>query len=153
MDTSSNVGAGVVPLAGAGGPQRPSNPSRYAAHSELLVESKQIALLPELLRVATSIGDAQVNSAAFLLRDRVAAQNQAIADATKDAESKAQSEAAALGVHLGPLVNSSVDLGPTAPAGRLFGMGSGIAASALSAPTQPTDITVYANVVLTYTVP
>jgi len=152
VDTSSSVGAGVVPVAVPGGAQRPSTPSRYAAHSELLVESKQLALLPDLMRVVTGIGDAQVNSAAFLLRDRAVAQNQAIADATRDAESKAQSEGAALGVHLGALLNSSVDLGPTAPTGGVVGMGAGIAASGLSVPTQPTDITVYANVVLTYAV-
>lgn len=151
VERSSQVSFGEFPRTAPAGAQSPPTPSRFAAHSELLVESKQIDLLPELMRIATSIGNARVNSATFLLRDRAAGQSKAIADATKDAESKAQSEAAALGVHLGPLLNSSVDTGPN-PAGRLVGSGAGIAVAGISAPIQPSDVNVYANVVLTYAV-
>lgn len=152
LKTTSRLGAGAVPLTIPTGIQRPATPSHYAAHSDVLLESKQIDLLPELMQIATSIGNARVNSATFLLRDRAAAQNKAIADATKDAESKAQSEAAALGVHLGPLLNSSVDIGPTAPVGGMVGARGGIAATVVSAPIRPSDVTVYANVVLAYAV-
>jgi uncharacterized protein YggE len=151
VETSSRLGAGSVPLtAPSAGIQRPVPPTHYAAHSELLVESGQIDLLPELLRIATSIGNARVNSATFLLRDRTAAQKEAIAEATREAESKAQSEGSALGVHLGPLLNSSVDLGPTVSMG---GIGIGVTAgSGRAATIQPSDVSVYANVVLTYAV-
>jgi uncharacterized protein YggE len=151
VETSSQTGFGEVPVAAPAGAQSPPTPSRFAAHSELLLESKQIDLLPELLRTATSLGNASVNSTMFFLRDRVTAQNEAIASATKDAQSKALSESAALGVHLGPLLNSSVDTGPN-PAGRLVGSGAGIVGLGVSAPIRPSDVNVYANVVLTYAV-
>ncbi len=154
VKSTSSISDDMTPLVpSARSPQKSSSPTGYAAHSEIMVESRRIDLLPVLIRTISGAADASLNAVTFLLRDRTAAQGEAIAKATKDAESKAQAEAAALGVRLGPMIKSAVDLASGSSPVGASGGGAGVTTlSSAGAATQPSDVKVSANVVLTYTV-
>ncbi len=153
VKTHSSISDDMTPLVPSARPPQRTFPTGYAARSEIMVESRRIDLLPVLIRTVSGATDASLNAVTFLLRDRTTAQGEAIAKATKNAESKAQAEAAALGVRLGPMINSAVDLAPGSSPGTASPSGGGVTTlSSAGGPTQPSDVKVSANVVLTYRV-
>lgn len=80
----------------------------YTARNELLIRVAPVASVPAAFDEAMAAGANGVSYVNFILRDPSKAQTKAIYEATKDAKLKAQAEAAALGVKLGPLLKSSV---------------------------------------------
>lgn len=80
----------------------------YKARTELLIRVSSVANVPALFDDAMAAGADGVSYVSFVLRDSAKAQAKAIYKATKDAKLKAQAEAAALGMKLGPLLKSYI---------------------------------------------
>jgi uncharacterized protein YggE len=90
--------------------QREEPEAPYTARNELSVRAASMANVPRVVDEAMAAGADGVSyvNVNLVLRDPAKAQTEAIYQATKDAKLKAQAEAAALGVKLGPLLKSSV---------------------------------------------
>lgn len=109
----------------------------YTARNELLIRIESVARVPAVVDEAMAAGADGVSYVNLVLRDPPKAQTEAIYEATKQAKLKAQAEAAALGMKLGPLLKSSVPETPSGGNYREGGVGSG-------------DVHVSADVTLTY---
>ena len=131
------------PAPSAANPPRPVIDG-YSAHSNIEIVVDTIDLVGGLTDKALKAGASRLNSITFELRDPHGAEAEAIAVATKDAEFKAQAQAAALGVKLGPLLKSAIPQSSSEPWVPLPIPG------AATAPIQPGEVTVSSNVTLTY---
>lgn len=124
-------------------PPRPwSEPeaAAYTARSGLLIDVDSLESVPAVADEAIAAGADREVSVEFALRDPTKARAEAIYEATKEAKLKAQAEAAALGIKLGPLLKSSV---PDSPGAGYRGRGQ--VTSLVSG-----DLHVSAEVTLTY---
>jgi uncharacterized protein YggE len=84
----------------------------YRAHSELIVHLATLDKAAEAVDAAERGGASRLERITFDSRDFNRARDEAIHGATKDAQQKAQSEAAALKVELGALVKSDIANAP-----------------------------------------
>ena len=109
----------------------------YTARSELLIHTESVDSVPVVVDEAMAAGADRVSDVNLVVRDSAKAQTEAIYEATKEAKLKAQAEAAALGMKLGPLLKSSV---PETPSGGHY-RGGGLGSQ---------DVHVSADVTLTY---
>lgn len=118
------------------GPE-PEPDAAYTARNQVLIHVDSADSVPAVVDEAKAAGADSVFSVEFALRDPTKARAEAIYEATKEAKLKAQAEAAALGIKLGPLLKSSV---PETPGGGHY-RGVGIGSQ---------DVHVSADVTLTY---
>jgi uncharacterized protein YggE len=125
----------------------------FQAHATVLVETRDLQKLGELIEAGISAGADQLNSVQFTLRDDAAARDQAIAKAAQDAKSKAAVLAKSMGVQLGDVMristNASVQprtiYGPSLAA-------SFHRAEARPMPVQPHEVGFSAQVIVTYAI-
>lgn len=122
----------------------------YVARNSIMVETGELNILGALIDSAIAAGANQVNYLNFGLHDDRKARIEAITQASKDAQTEANTLAASLGVRLGKVLKASVgpEFGPV-PLRRVFALESGTTASAPT-PVKPGQITVRATVSLTY---
>jgi len=147
-------GAEITPfdlrlIAPQGSPfQKDEAEAPYTARNELSVHVASVANVPMVVDEAMAAGADGVSyvNVNLVLRDPTKAQTEAIYLATKDAKLKAQVEAAALGVKLGPLLRSSV-LEPGDNKQDHY------RENRQAASYGPGDIRVSADVTLTYAIP
>jgi hypothetical protein len=123
----------------------------YSAQNTITVETTELSLLGSLIDGAISAGANRINYLNFGLRDDTKAREQAIADASKDAQAQARALAASLNVKLKRVVRASTvpERGPILPMAR---MAAGSFAANANAPTpvEASEVTVSATVSLTY---
>ncbi|HUY25940.1 MAG TPA: SIMPL domain-containing protein [Candidatus Binataceae bacterium] len=84
----------------------------FSAHTNVNVTTRQIALLGPLIEAAMAAGASQLDSVSFTLSSDAAARNDAIAAASKDAQSKAQVLATSMNVKLGKALGISINAQP-----------------------------------------
>jgi uncharacterized protein len=122
----------------------------YSAQNTITVETSELALLGSLIDGAIAAGANRINFLNFALRDDIKARQQAIANASKDAQAQAQALAASLGVKLKRVVRASTvpQRGPIMPQPRFAGSFS--TESAQATPIEANQVTVSATVSLTY---
>lgn len=124
----------------------------YRASNSLLVSTSQIGLAGEIIGNATAAGANRVNSVSFGLSDPRAHREAAIAQATANAESDAQSLAAAAGQTLVRILSLNLDHSNASPV-RLRKentMRSAMAQDASAPPLEAGDVTVRASVSIRY---
>lgn len=120
----------------------------YTAQNTITVETTELSLLGSLIDGAISVGANRINYLNFGLRDDTKARQQAIGEASKDAQAQAQALAASLNVKLKRVVKASTvpEEGPIRPMAR---MSMAVSANA-STPVEASQIAVSATVSLTY---
>jgi uncharacterized protein YggE len=121
----------------------------YAAQNSIRVETGALDLVGALIDSAIAAGANRVNYLNFTVKDNVKARAQAIAAAAHDAQAQAQALAAALGVRLGRVIKASTEA-EIRPMPMMRAMNVGMAAGAVSTPIESGQVTVPANVSLTY---
>ena len=121
----------------------------YAAQNSIRVETGALDLVGTLIDSAIAAGANRVNYLNFTVKDNVKARAQAIAAATHDAQAQAQALAAALGVRLGRVIKASTEA-EVRPMPMMRAMNAGMVAGAVSTPIESGQVTVPANVALTY---
>jgi len=84
----------------------------FNAHTTVSVTTHKIDLLGPLIEAAMAGGAAQLDSVSFTLSSDAAARNDAIAAASRDAQSKAQVLATSMGVKLGNALGISITAQP-----------------------------------------
>lgn len=121
----------------------------YAVQNTITVETGELLKLGALIDAAIAAGANRINYLNFGLREETKAREQAITEASKDAQAQAQTLAASLGVKLKRVVKASTvqERPPIVP--MRGGMMMAEAARA-STPIEATQITVSATVSLTY---
>jgi len=119
----------------------------YRAENSITIETGALDLIGPLIDAAIAAGANRVNSLDYSLRDNITARSDAIARASKDAQTQAQALARALGVKLGSIMRAS-----TVAEIRPVPVMKAEMAMARSAPTpiEPGQVTVPATVSLTY---
>jgi uncharacterized protein YggE len=122
----------------------------YIAQNTITVETTELALLGSLIDGAIAAGANRINYLNFALRDDIKPREQAIANASKDAQAQAQALAASLGVKLKRVVRASTvpQRGPIMPQPRFAGAFS--LESAQATPIEANQVTITATVSLTY---
>lgn len=133
-------------------PGRPSQKPKivgYSAHNSIVVETGNLQIVGTLIDSAIGAGANRVNYLNFGLRNDSKARIEAIAEASKDAQSQAKALASSLGVKLGRIIKATTmpEVRPV-PMMKTFGL-QAMAATAQT-PIQPGQITVSATVSLTY---
>jgi uncharacterized protein len=123
----------------------------YTAQNTITVETGELSMLGGLIDGAISAGANRINYLNFGLRDDTKARQDAIVNASKDAQAQAQALAASLNVKLGRVMKASTipERTPIMPMAR---MSATFASAAVNAPTpvEATQISVSATVSLTY---
>ena len=121
----------------------------YTAQNSITVQTGELGLIGPLIDAAIAAGANRINSLSYSLRADSKARSEAIAKATRDAQTQATALADALGVKLGPVLRASTssEVRPV-PLTRF----AGAAAMAANVPTPITagQVTVPATVSLTY---
>jgi len=122
----------------------------YTAQNTITVETSELTLLGALIDGAIAAGANRINYLNFGLRDDTKAREEAIANASKDAQAQAQALAASLNVKLKRVVKAS-----TIPEPRpILPMARGVMAMSANAaaptPIETSQIAVSATVSLTY---
>jgi len=125
------------------------NVTGYTAQNSITVQTGELGLIGPLIDAAIAAGANRINSLSYSLRADSKARSEAIAKATRDAQTQAMALADALGVKLGPVLRASTssEVRPV-PLTRF----AGAAAMAANVPTPITagQVTVPATVSLTY---
>lgn len=123
----------------------------YTAQNTITVETGELSMLGGLIDGAISQGANRINYLNFGLRDDTKAREEAIANASKDAQAQAQALAASFNVKLGRVMKASTipERTPIMPMAR---MSATFASASVSAPTpvEASQISVSATVSLTY---
>jgi uncharacterized protein YggE len=121
----------------------------YTAENSITVQTGELGLIGPLIDAAIAAGANRINSLSYSLRGDSKARSEAIAKATRDAQTQAMALADALGLKLGPVLRASTssEVRPV-PLTRF----AGAAAMAANVPTPITagQVTVPATVSLTY---
>jgi uncharacterized protein len=121
----------------------------YRAENSITVETGEIGMLGGLIDTAIEAGANRINFLNFTLRDETEARSKAIALASKDAQTQAESLARSLGVKLGPVVKATTQAEERPmPVVRMGA--TAMASSAAPTPVQPNEVTVPATVSITY---
>jgi uncharacterized protein len=133
---------------GPGPRQRPTI-TGYTAQNTITVETTELMLLGSLIDGAISAGANRINYLNFGLRDDTKAREDAIANASKDAQAQAQALAASLNVKLKRVVKASTiqQREPIVPMARMAMMSAGVNAPT---PIEASQISVTATVSLTF---
>ena len=122
----------------------------YRAENSINVRTTALDRVGALIDKAIGAGANRINSLAFTVSDDSQARNQAISLAAKDAASKAQALAGALGVKLKRILSTSVE-GSVRPSPLVMGARMGAAAvGGLPTPIDINRISVPATVSLSY---
>ncbi|HVN27919.1 MAG TPA: SIMPL domain-containing protein [Candidatus Binataceae bacterium] len=121
----------------------------YVAQNTVTVETGEMTLLGALIDSAIAAGANRINYLNFGLRDDTKAREQAIANASKDAQAQAQALAASLNVKLKDVIKASTvqERPPIVPMSRVALMSAKVEAST---PIEASQISVSATVMLTY---
>jgi uncharacterized protein YggE len=124
----------------------------YTAQNTITVETTELALLGSLIDGAISSGANRINYLNFGLRDDTKARQDAITNASKDAQAQAQALAASLNVKLKHVVKASTvpERGPIMPMQRMGAVAFSSASPSAPTPVEASQITVTATVSLTY---
>jgi uncharacterized protein len=120
----------------------------YIARNQVRAETSATDSVGKLIDAAIGAGANRVDGLEFTLRERVAAQNDALQRAGQDARRQAEAGAAALGVKLGRVLNATVSGPPVVmPYARMR-----MVAAEASAPTpvEAGDVTITASLQVTY---
>jgi uncharacterized protein len=120
----------------------------YMAQNTITVETTELMLLGSLIDSAIAAGANRINYLNFGLRDDTKAREEAIANASKDAQAQAQALAGSLNVKLKQVVKASTvqEPRPILPMARMSMASSANA----STPVEAAQISVSATVMLTY---
>jgi uncharacterized protein len=123
----------------------------YTAQNTITVETTELTLLGALIDGAISSGANRINYLNFGLRDDTKAREEAIANASKDAQAQAQALAASLNVKLKQVVRASTvpERGPVMPMARMA-FASASPNVNVPTPVEASQISVSATVSLTY---
>ena len=123
----------------------------YSAQNTITVETTELSLLGSLIDGAIAVGANRINYLNFGLRDDTKARQDAITNASKDAQAQAQALAASLDVKLKRVVKATTipERGPIMPMARM-GMAMSNAAANAPTPIEGNQITVTATVSLIY---
>jgi uncharacterized protein len=132
------------------GPGRKPEIVGYTCQNTITVHTGELPLAGALIDTAIAAGANRVNYLNFALRNDTKARNEAIANASRDAQSQARALAASLGLKLGRVVKASTvpQRPPVVPAMRSFAMQT--ATAAVPTPIEPGQVTVSATVSLVY---
>jgi uncharacterized protein len=124
----------------------------YTAQNTISVETTEMSRLGSLIDGAISSGANRINYLNFGLRDDTKARQDAIANASKDAQAQAQALAASLNVKLKRVVKASTipERTPIMPMARMGNVAFASAAANAPTPVEASQITVSATVSLTY---
>jgi uncharacterized protein YggE len=120
----------------------------YRPQNSITVETGALDLVGPLIDAAIAAGANRVDSLDYGLRDETAARNQAIAQATGDAQSQAEALARALNVKLGPVLKATT-VSQERPVPVMRMQAAAMAAGAAT-PIEAGQVTVPASVTLTY---
>jgi uncharacterized protein YggE len=129
--------------------------SSYVARTNVDAKSRQIDLLGPLVEVGMAAGASQVVSVSFTVVGDAAARKQAIAAASTDAQTKAESVAHSMGVKLGKIldISTEAEVQPETVQGQLIPSALGGSApqrGRSSMPVLPRDVAFAANVNVIY---
>jgi hypothetical protein len=124
----------------------------YVVDNTVYVTVRDVDKLGELLDATLTAGANSVNSIQFDVEDKSAAMKEARDAAVKDAETQAKELAAAAGITLGAL--QRIDYYSTTPVDVFpgYGKGGGGGAEAAAVPIQTGQLTITANVSVSYEV-
>ena len=131
------------------GPNQRPRITGYNAQNTINVETTELMVLGALIDSAIGAGANRINSLNFGLRDDTKARQEAIANASKDAQAQAQALAASLDVKLKRVVKASTvpEEEPVQPLMARMAMATSMNAST---PVEASQISVSATVMLTY---
>ena len=121
----------------------------YQASNSISVETAAMDQVGILIDTAIAAGANRANFVSFSLRDDSKARSEAIADACKDAQLKANAAAQALGLKV-KRVNKIISVGDFRPQQSGYSMASFSMAQTVTTPIKPGEITVPATVTVTY---
>lgn len=121
----------------------------YTAQNSIHVETGALDIVGPLIDSAIAAGANRVNYLNFTVKDNVKARSQAIAAAAHDAQAQAQALAAALGVKLVRVIKASTEA-EIRPMPMMRAMSARMAGNAIATPVETGQVTVPANVTLTY---
>jgi uncharacterized protein len=124
----------------------------YQAQNSITVETGDLDMLGPLIDTAIAAGANRVNSLDFSLHDNTKARNNAIANASKDAQAQAEALAASLKVKLGPIISASTESESRPVPVMAMARFSGAAMNSAPTPVNPGDVSVPATVSLTYAI-
>ena len=133
------------------GPRQKPAITGYSAQNTITVQTGELAMLGSLIDGAIASGANRINYLNFGLRDDTKARQEAITNASKDAQAQAQALAASLNVKLRRVVKATTipERTPIGAQGRFLGAFSTAVAQAPT-PIEATQVTVSATVSLTY---
>lgn len=122
----------------------------YRADNSIMVETRDIDIVGQLIDTATGAGANQINSLNFILKDDTKARGEAIERAARDAQAQANALATSLGVKL-MRIHMATTVGEIRPV-PVFAAQAAMASMGRRAPTpvEPGEVTVPAQVSLTY---
>jgi len=123
----------------------------YQAQNSITVETAALDMMGPLIDTAIAAGANRVNSLDFSLRDNTKARNEAIADASRDAQTQAEALAASLNVKLGPVISASTE-SESRPVPVMAMARFSAAGMNDQTPVNPGDVSVPATVSLTYAI-
>lgn len=123
----------------------------YIARNEVRAETRSIDAVGKLIDAATKAGANRVEGLEFTLQERSAAQNDALKLAGQDARRQAEAAAAALGVTLGKIVTVNANASPIMPR-QYVRMRAAAAEMSTTTPVEAGDVTVTANLQVTYAI-
>jgi len=131
------------------GPHQRPTITGYTAQNTITVETTELSLLGSLIDGAISSGANRINYLNFGLRDDTKARQDAIANASKDAQAQAQALATSLNVKLKRVVKATTipEREPIMPMARVGMMSAGVNAPT---PIEASQIVVSATVSLTF---
>lgn len=135
--------------------ERGSNPAPpritgYAARNQVRAETSAIDSVGKLIDVATQAGANQIDGLDFTLEERSQAQSDALQRAGQDARRQAEAAANALGLKLGKVLTVSTGSPPIIMARDKRMAGVAMAEMSASTPIDAGDVTVSAQVQVTY---
>jgi len=122
----------------------------YVARNQVQAETSVIDSVGKLIDVATQAGANQINGLDFTLEERGPAQSDALQRAGQDARRQAEATAAALGLKLGKVLTVSTGSPPIIMARDKRMAGVAMAEMSASTPIDAGDVTVSAQVQVTY---
>jgi uncharacterized protein YggE len=122
----------------------------YVARNQLRVRVEPLAKTGEVIGVAVATGATNVSGVQFDLKDRPAAEREALTLAVRDARQRADAAAAGAGVQIERIlrIEEQRDVMPMPRAMMAVGAGGGMRADA-SVPMEPGEIEIRARVTLT----
>ncbi len=120
----------------------------FHAVNQIEIRVDEISRVGEVVDAAVRAGAATVSNIRFDVKERAAAERQALREAVADARARAEAMAAGAGVTLGPIVRIDEGSGGGVPIPRPMAAGRMMAAQA-DTPVSAGDVEIQAHVVLT----